>query len=96
MILITTFGYIKSSLFMKTSIFVIALIVVVCMAGALIINIAYQKRSESKKTPTTDLESYRGTPTAFAISYNEYTADVASPLFKPIVMDLGLSNAHPF
>lgn len=81
---------------MKTSIFVIALIIVVFMAGALMLSIVYEKRSEKQKTSRIDPEPFAAMPIVFTSSYAEYTAEAKTPLFKPIVMDLGLSNKHPF
>jgi uncharacterized membrane protein len=82
--------------FMKTSIFVIVLIVVVFMAGALILSMAYEKRAGNTKTSTIVSEHFAIKPVAFVIDNEEYAAEPKKVLFKPIVMDLGLSSAHPF
>lgn len=80
---------------MRTSIFVIALIVVVFMAGALMLSIVYQKHTEKHPSAIIVSDRFAITPAVFA-SNDGSASDPENVLFKPIVMDHRLSNSYPF
>lgn len=81
---------------MKTSIFVIVLIVVVFMAGALVLNVIYRKNLEKKRTSSVVSGPFVTLPVSFSRENNPPSVSPKRVTCKPIVMDLQVSDDYPF